>query len=98
MGKFITTPQASLTTTRASARKTIDGLVSWHHARIAEIDNGHRYYKRGEDVTDAMRKRHVTEIAMCGEVLKALDYMKAGDIQRAADLCSQIQAHLPNSH
>lgn len=98
MSKLIATPQTSLNQTRASARKTIDGLVSWHHSRIAEIDNGHRYYKRGEDVTDAMRKRHVMEIAMCGEVLKALDYMKAGDIQRAADLCSQIQAHLPKSN
>lgn len=98
MAEFIIAPKHSLHATRASARKTIDGLVSWHHARIAEIDQGHRYYKRGEDVTDAMRKRHVTEIAMCGEVLKALDYMKAGDIQRAADLCSQIQAHLPKSN
>lgn len=82
--------------TRKQAKQTIQQLVNWHHSRIAEIDGGHRYYRRGEDITDQMRKRHEHEIVMCTTVLEAVDHMKAGDVKRAADLCSQIKEHLPN--
>lgn len=86
----------ALNQTREQSRRTIDTLITWHHARIAEIDEGHRYYRRGEDITAAMRKRHVTEIEMCSSVIHAMEHMSAGDIKRAADLCQQINEHIPN--
>lgn len=81
--------------TRKRAKDTVGKLIDWHRGRIAEIDAGHRYFKGGADVTDKMRKRHLTEIDMCTTVLQAVDHMKAGDVKRAADLCSQIKEHLP---
>jgi len=95
MSKVFLTLDMPIEKTRASARSTIEKLVAWHYSRIKEIDEGHHYYRRGEDVTDAMRKRHMHEISACTTVMEALQYMKAGDIQRAADLCSQIKEHLP---
>jgi DNA-binding XRE family transcriptional regulator len=86
---------ADLRTTRATAKATIDKLIEVHRQTIADIEAGKEFWRRGENVSDDMRKRCRMEIKACLQVLQALDHMNAGDIKRAADLCSQIQEHLP---
>lgn len=86
----------SMNVTRDGAKKTVEHLISVHSATIREIDLGHIFFKNGEDVSQEIKKRCLHEIEMCRHVLTALDHMKAGDIKRAADLCSEIATHLPN--
>jgi hypothetical protein len=86
---------SDLSATRQSAKTTVSKLIALHSQTIADIENGKKFWKRGEDVTDEMAKRCRIEIMACGHVLEALDHMKAGDIKRAVDLCSQIEEHLP---
>lgn len=93
---FLRPPKLELQHQRLAARETIKVLINWHFGRIQEIDNGHHYYKNGEDITAQMRARHEKEIDVCRHVAEALKHMKAGDIQRAAQLCSQIQEHIPS--
>jgi hypothetical protein len=86
---------STISTTRASAQATVRKLIDTHRQTIADIDRGHIFFKNGQDISAAIRKHCVTEIDACEHILVAMDYMKAGDIKRAADLCSQIEAHLP---
>lgn len=88
--------EAKLIAVRDAAKVNIDNLIEWHRGRIKEIDAGHQYYKAGVNITTEMRLRHGREISMCEAVKAAMDHMKAGDIQRAAKLCSEIQGQLPS--
>lgn len=85
----------SIDTTRAAAKATIYKLIDVHHQTMKDIRDGKKFWRDGVDVSDEIYKRCEHEIIACGQVLTAIDHMKAGDIKRAADLCSEIQAHLP---
>lgn len=83
---------------RADAKRTIENLIRVHEQTIREIDAGKKFWKGGDDVTAAVRTRCMHEIKQCRMVHDALDSMRAGDIQRAAGLCAQIQEHITNVH
>lgn len=89
---------SSIITTRDSAKRTIENLIRTHHETLKSIEDGQRFFKRGEDITIALYRRVQFEIEQCVMVREALDRMKAGDIQRAAALCEQIQEHILNVH
>lgn len=88
---------SDLAATRRSAKATISKLIDVHRQTIADVEAGKKFWRRGEDVSDDIRKRCRMEISACEHVLVAMDYMSAGDIKRAADLCSQIKEHLPTT-
>lgn len=85
-----------LQTTRDSAKRTVANLITTHYNTLAEIRAGKRFFKRGEDITEALYHRIEFEIQQCVMVSEAIDRMKAGDVQRAADLCSRIQESILN--
>lgn len=85
-------------TTRKSALLTIEQLVRSHYATLADIRQGKRFFRRGKDITQELYKRVEFEIEQCTMVSQAIQKMKAGDIQRAAALCAQIQEHILNVH
>lgn len=80
-----------LNVTKASARATIRKLIEVHRRTLKDIDDGKRFHKDGSDITQELRRRVEREIKQCQQVDDALDYMGAGDIRKAADLCGQIQ-------
>ncbi len=91
-------PAVSLNVTRQSVKRTVEKLIEVHRQTIADVEAGKKFYRRGDDISREIQKRCEHEIECCQHVLTAIDYMKAGDIKRAADLCSQIQAHLPQTN
>lgn len=93
---MIIKPDASLVAMRDGARVQIGNLIEWHRRRIKEIDEGHTYWKNGANITAAMRERHETEINACRTIQHAIQHMNAGDVQRAAKLCNEIQERLPS--
>lgn len=78
----------------ADARVTLHQLVNAHRQTIRDIDDGKKFWRRGEDCSAEIRKRCEHEIEQCMTVMQALEHMKIGDIKRAADLCAQIQEHM----
>ena len=81
---------------RTLARKTVELLISTHRQTIKDINDGKRFWKRGDDNTAHVKKACEQEITQCYRVLNALDHMDHGSLRKAEQLCREIREHLPN--
>ena len=79
---------------REDVERTVRKLIDLHNQTIKDIDEGKRFWRRGDDITASMRARVVFELEQCKFFLLAMDSMREGDIQKAAALCSRIQERI----
>jgi hypothetical protein len=77
---------------------TLNQLIAVHMATIADIDAGKKFTREGKDVTREIRSRCKREIAQCEKVRVVIEYMGAGNGQRAAELLAEIQEYLPRKN
>lgn len=83
-----------LNVTKAAARETVRKLIAIHQQTLRDIEGGKKFWAGGIDVAETIKKRVEHELKQCQQVDDALDYMRLGDVQRAAALCEQIKEHL----
>jgi len=84
----------NLNVTKAAARTTIRRLMAIHQSTLRDIEDGKRFYKGGVDNTDDLKKYVEHEIKQCQMVDDALDYMKAGELKKAAAICDRVTEFL----